>query len=687
MTPRHFSSDQSNAGFEALILMVVVLGGYLTTAPGLAAPDLVVTALGAHQTTIGSGGAGGLQYFADIPVQIIERQQRGGTFWMRCLITAGNSVALTQKSSASQSVAYDMANQWKQAVVLSPGTDGYDHSYAGIGGSWWVEENGQTNLYVWYHGEDQDPALPKLPGNVNGYYSSICAARSTDGGASFTKLGQCLTSAPKNTTASAPGDQGDGECSVTPDKTGQYLLCYYSDHYGKQVGRGVQICVARSPRSSKGSPGSWQKYYNGSFQTAGLGGSNATPVVSSAFGCDAIFPMVQWVAVLNRYVMIYCENVYTEFTSPGYAVNSGIYMAYSSDGISWTGRTNLTKELTIPWTGKRIAVHPTLDFSTTNANSASGKLYYGYSENWPTPAHYLCGRDITVLFNAVLTSVTVSPSSGNVPFGGTQQFAATGKDQDGNALSPQPAFNWAVNGGGTISTNGLFTAGNAAGGPYTVTASSGGRNGTASVRVLSSYQWTATADQGGTITGSTNGMYISGSNVTVAATPPQYYHWGWWSGDVPAAQTNANPLTLVMDRARAVTAHFTENLATNGAPEWWLHAYYPASNNFDAVALSDTDGDGLQAWQEYLAGTNPTNLDSVFRITSIARMDHDLLIHWRTGGGRTNVVAVTSSLGGSFSNISPGIILPGAGDICTNFLHAGGATSSPVWFYRIQTGP
>jgi hypothetical protein len=58
-------------------------------------------------------------------------------------------------------------------------------------------------------------------------------------------------------------------------------------------------------------------------------------------------------------------------------------------------------------------------------------------------------------------------------------------DQFGQALSVQPGFSWGVSGGGTISGGGLFTAGGVAGGPHTVTASSGGLNGTASVTVSS----------------------------------------------------------------------------------------------------------------------------------------------------------------------------------------------------------
>jgi len=57
------------------------------------------------------------------------------------------------------------------------------------------------------------------------------------------------------------------------------------------------------------------------------------------------------------------------------------------------------------------------------------------------------------------------------------QFNATGYDQFGNPMSPQPRY-LSVSGGGTISSSGLFTAGSTAGGPFTVTASSGSVNGT-----------------------------------------------------------------------------------------------------------------------------------------------------------------------------------------------------------------
>ena len=83
----------------------------------------------------------------------------------------------------------------------------------------------------------------------------------------------------------------------------------------------------------------------------------------------------------------------------------------------------------------------------------------------------------------VLATITVSPASASVQTSGTQQLTATGLDQFGQPLSPQPAFTWSVSGGGTIGAGGLFTAGMTAGGPYTVTATSGSVSGTASVTV------------------------------------------------------------------------------------------------------------------------------------------------------------------------------------------------------------
>ncbi len=91
--------------------------------------------------------------------------------------------------------------------------------------------------------------------------------------------------------------------------------------------------------------------------------------------------------------------------------------------------------------------------------------------------------DVPVTVGAALTSMAVSPVVASVVPAGTQQFFATARDQFGFAMPSQPGLAWAVNGGGTISTSGLFTAEAMAGGPFMVNATGAGISGSASVTV------------------------------------------------------------------------------------------------------------------------------------------------------------------------------------------------------------
>jgi hypothetical protein len=133
---------------------------------------------------------------------------------------------------------------------------------------------------------------------------------------------------------------------------------------------------------------------------------------------------------------------------------------------------------------------------------------------------------VTLTVNQTLTSIVVSPTSATVNTSATQQFSAAARDQFGTNLATQPTFAWSVSGGGTIGSSGLFTAGSSPGGPYTVTAASGGISGTGNITVSSTpttvYQINCgsssaaspfTADQygsGGTQHSVTNSITISG---------------------------------------------------------------------------------------------------------------------------------------------------------------------------------
>ncbi len=202
---------------------------------------------------------------------------------------------------------------------------------------------------------------------------------------------------------------------------------------------------------------------------------------------------------------------------------------------------------------------------------------------------------------SILTSISVAPSPASVAVSKTQQFSATAKDQSGNALVPQPSFSWTVSGGGTITSSGLFTAGSTAGGPYTVTATSGGVSGTASVTVTASTPITigetsilGTNDSGNgglllaqqTSLGQTATMVSMSFYVT---TPAGSLELGIYDSTGP----NGGPGTL-----KANTASFTPvsgwntvkvaSQVTLPAGVYWL-AYLPSSNNL-GFKVSPTTG-------------------------------------------------------------------------------------------------
>ncbi len=85
-----------------------------------------------------------------------------------------------------------------------------------------------------------------------------------------------------------------------------------------------------------------------------------------------------------------------------------------------------------------------------------------------------------------VASVTVAPASGSVAVGSTLQLTATPKDANGNPLSGR-VITWSSSDGTVATVNGSgLVRGVAAGGPVTITATSEGKSGTASVTVTPS---------------------------------------------------------------------------------------------------------------------------------------------------------------------------------------------------------
>ena len=146
--------------------------------------------------------------------------------------------------------------------------------------------------------------------------------------------------------------------------------------------------------------------------------------------------------------------------------------------------------LTYTWTVNDEFTHP-VQFSVNGSAAARTTTatfqkagFYLFTVTVRDGAGLTTSSQVEVEVAQTLTSITVTPAAVSVDTGRTQAFTATARDQFGEALVSQPAaFDWSVGGGGTMDADGVFTAGDTPGGPYTVTAASGAVSGTAEVTV------------------------------------------------------------------------------------------------------------------------------------------------------------------------------------------------------------
>ncbi len=122
-------------------------------------------------------------------------------------------------------------------------------------------------------------------------------------------------------------------------------------------------------------------------------------------------------------------------------------------------------------------------------------------------------------------------------------------------------------------------------------------------------------------TGTTNsldkvsGWCVAGSNIAVIATAGSTCKFSGWAGTTNGCSIAGTQIVIPADRTRAVDAVFVLKKAPRGTAEVWLTSFNLTNGTPDQVELLDVDGDGAMTWQEYIAGTDPTNKSDVFGLT------------------------------------------------------------------------
>ncbi len=491
--------------------------------------------------------------------------------------------------------------------------------------------------------------------------------------------------------------------------------------------------------------------------------------VSSAFGCNSVTVTVT--EADDDFMLTLGTNGNGTVTGGGikdqshapYAISAtpnpgSVFIGWSGPDAGSVADTNAASTtIRVRATASVTANFDELKLCTLTVISAHGGDFPGtVTTNWGT---------------ALCLWLTNSPVSS-----GTTQYVCTGVSVTGNAFAQSGP------------TNVLLTLTNSA---------------TVTWQWSTNYWFARESGTNGSVSGSTNGWYASGSTVSLAAAGDSGYRFADWAGDVPAGQAHDNPLFLLMDAPRSALAQFavitlsealnspnlvwttggsafwrgqgatshdgvcaaqsgvagdrqTSWLRTSvngtgslsfwwkvsseadydflkfkvdgatwreisGSAEWqqitlriegagahtldwsytkdkdtsegldagwvdqvawvpdvqatsqgtpysWLDLYgLVVDGDYESADLADTDGDGLFAWQEYVAGTLPTNALSVFR-SELLQADGQIGLRWTpdlTGAVPARVYSVygaSNLLDGfkatSATNLSAGTVVP-----------------------------
>jgi hypothetical protein len=253
-------------------------------------------------------------------------------------------------------------------LLLPSGLPEIDSNYIGVS-SIIRDKNGK--LYGVFHGEQYDGSY--LPGGVPGFYASVGLVTSSNDGSTFIKQSGTLIPSfyPIQVNNGAP-DGGIGEPCMLYSKDSSHVFVYYTDH--NRMGMGVNIAMARF-NVINGVP-DFSQYYklnnNYEFVPSNI---RSKQLVVGGLEADAIFPQVTYNKFIGKYVMVYTLNAWREY-SLGVLKNSGLYIRYSNDGISWPeNQVQLIKDYGIYWAPNTpFTWHPSIIYS--NETGSSGYLLY-----------------------------------------------------------------------------------------------------------------------------------------------------------------------------------------------------------------------------------------------------------------------------------------------------------------------
>ncbi len=197
---------------------------------------------------------------------------------------------------------------------------------------------------------------------------------------------------------------------------------------------------------------------------------------------------------------------------------------------------------------------------------------------------------------------------------------------------------------------------------------------------LSANDFGVNQDGLGNLSGYAYGANIGWINFTNTGAPRINMITGKMSGYVWSA--NCGWISLSNAVAYVQTDTISPGaLAPNGLPIAWLLLNFGTTN---VNANADPTGKGITIGQDYLAGTDPNNPNSILRITaeSFSSGGTSAALTWNSVLTRYYYLLKTPSLGSPvWTDSGLGLVSPSIGSTTTASF---GDTNAPMRFYRVQ---
>ena len=176
------------------------------------------------------------------------------------------------------------------------------------------------------------------------------------------------------------------------------------------------------------------------------------------------------------------------------------------------------------------------------------------------------------------------------------------------------------------------------------------------------YLLTTSAETNGAVSPASTNV-LEGNSATFVIAASNYYRIATLTtnGTAVTGMTLGNNSTTTdftwsnVQTSGVLAATFTAQVTTNGpaqVPYSWLAQYGLTNYNTDAAA--DQDQDGLTTWQEYIAGTDPTNAASCFKATQNTPDE----ISWNAVSGRVYSAYWSTNLTQGFQALETNILYP-----------------------------